>query len=410
VIWIFPLLALAVVAGMWNWNLRIRRRFEALMQEGSEALAEAKYPQALDAFEAAYRMAKQIRLDNHGPLVWSTLNAATALRALGEKDAALEAAHSALSLTKADQETADYSLRLYTLLADLSEENGLAHKALGLRQNAVTLYREAVHKGADPLALAEQLSKLGAAFSRAGLPDHAAQVCSEAATIVGRSLPEHPERREVYAQYLASTAEMLVKAGNRQKAQESYENALSLQRELFGEKDARLVPALAGLAEIHTQQQRFEDAIRMFEEAYRLQVRAYGPSDARVGLILSSYAQTLQQAGKVDSAQDAATQAVKLLEMHEHPALASGLAALGGVLMASGELERAVTAFERADAATVTRTTSNSPLETAKRLEQHAEALERLNRSLEAEHLRDGAAAIRETLASVPPATSGPSV
>ena len=75
--------------------------------------------------------------------------------------------------------------------------------------------------------------------------------------------------------------------------------------------------------------------------------------------------------------------------------------------MASGDYEKAVNAFERADAAVVTRFSSGSPLETAQRLEQHADALQQLNRSLEAERLREGATAIRETLASVPPARRG---
>jgi tetratricopeptide (TPR) repeat protein len=294
-------------------------------------------------------------------------------------------------------------------MADLSEKNGHTHRAVGLRQVVVALLRESHAK--DSLELAEQVGKLGASLASAGLPEHAALALSEAATVTKVHLDQASVKNETssdlkkaYAEYLIQLAPMLEKLGQLERAVDHLKEALAIEQALFGDKDPSLVPALAALGSLYCNTDRFEEAFVLYEEAYRIQVRACGASDAQAGMILTGYATCLRKAGRLDTAEEMAERAVKLLQMNHHPALASGLGALGAVLMAEGNYARALDVYEKADAASMRAESPQSPLETAERLDSHAEALEHLNRVLEAESLRTGASSIRSTLASVPPA------
>jgi tetratricopeptide (TPR) repeat protein len=283
-------------------------------------------------------------------------------------------------------------------LADLSDENSYPHRAIGMRQVVVALLRRSGIPNSLPLAA--QVVKLGAALSRVGLPEHAATAVSEAVEITGRL----PHSTQAHADYLVQFAPLLAKLGQHERAETALRKALRLERSIHGEKDQHIVPALTELGNLYCLSSRYDEAFTSFEDAYQIQVRAGGPSDAKVGLILASYAECLRKAGRLEPAEDAAERAVKLLEMNLHPSLASGLGTLGAVLLAEGNYSEAVDAFERAGAAAVFAEGSISPLDTAERLESHADALEHLHRALDAEHLRSGASSIRSTLAAVPPA------
>lgn len=396
--WILPLLAGASLAGLWLREMHLRRTYETLCAEGRALLCEAKYALALERFDDAYRTAARVRLGFEDERVESALYIAETLDKLGESSAALEAAESAMSLAQQHDRNAPYRMRLFTLMADLSEKNGLGHRAIGLRQTAVALYRETF--GVRSPRLAEQLQKLAGALELGGLPGHAAKAYQEACKIT----EESPDCRETHAACMAGLGHILVQMGDADAAETTLKAALALQRDIYGDRDEHTAQTLAELAALYGETGHYDDAVRCFEEAYRVQSRLYGPNDARVGLILSSYAGCLRKAGRLDGATDAATRAVKLLEMHAHPALANSLGNLGAVLMAGGDYHKALDAFERADAALISAPSSVSPLDTAQRLEDHADTLDHLQRALEAERLRSGAASIRSTLASVPPA------
>lgn len=400
-IWIFPAVSLIAVFGYWLWNEKLRRDCDAKMKQASGFLESAKYRQALTLFESAFDIASRITMGQGDRRIWCALNSAISLTRAGEFEAAYQAATAAFMLADR-QPRAEYSLPLYTLMADLSEKNGHPQRAVGLRQVVVAQLRESRPK--DSLELAEQVGKLGKALASTGLPEHASIALTEAMEITKAHVEAGAELQKTYADYLIELAPMLESQGQTEQAEQLLKKALAIGQSLFGEKDARLVGALKSLGSLYCNLSRFEEAFLLFEEAYRIQVRAYGNSDAGAGLILTAYATCLRKAGRLDTAEDTAARAVKLLEMNHHPGLASGLGALGAVLMAEGDYSRAVDAFEKADAASIAGDVMQSPLETADRLESHADALEHLNRALEAESLRSGASSIRSTLAAVPPA------
>lgn len=388
--WLLPLLSASSAAVFWLWNARLCRACDARLLEGEELLKAARYRHAMMAFDEGHILASRILMGRGDRAILCALGSAEALKRGGDIANAYEAALTAFMLC-GERPPAPYSLRLYTLLADLSVENGYPHRAIGLRQAAVAMLRRS-EPGSQ--ALAEQLAKLGQALGSAGLTEHSAKALSDAAEVLRERAAEDPELNGVYADVLVQLGSVSSKLGDYQQADQSLRAALPVA--------VHKVPVLRELGVLHCAWSRFDEAFAFFEEAYRIQVRASGPSDTEVGLILSSYADGLRKAGRLDAAEETAARAVRLLEVNQHPAVVSGLGTLATVLLAEGNYSRAVEVFERADeASSIYRA---NPLDTAERLESHAVALEALHRALDAEQMRTGASSIRSALASAPPA------
>ncbi len=397
-IWIVPLLSLCALSCYWLWNEKLRRECDAKLADGAVLLVAAKYRQAVTLFEEAFALSSRITMGQGDRPIYCALHSAEALAQAGQKASAYQAAMAAYMM--ADRRAqADYTLRLHTLMADLSEENNFLYRALGMRQIVVALLRKTAVNNRLPLAV--QLAKLGTALANAGLPEHAEKALHEAAEITSDHLPQE---NKTYTSLLVQLGPLQCKLGQYQPAEMALQKALEIERTQEDKSDSPLVQVLGELGNLYCNWGRYEEAFPNFEEAYRLQVRNSGPSDARVGLILASYANCLRAAGRLEPAEDAAARAVKVLEMNQHPALANGLGTLGAVIAAEGDYSRAVEVFEKADAASSAIDCSITPLDAAERLDNHASALEHLSRALEAEHLRSGAAAIRSSLAAAPPA------
>lgn len=391
--WFLPLLSLGTLAAYCLWNLKLCRACDAKLAEGGALVQVARYRQAVDAFEEGFALASRILMGQGDRAILCALGAAEALQQAGQKANAYDSALAAFMIS-GRQARAAYSLRLYTLLADLSEEHGHSPRAIGMRQVVVALLQSSCPNSKE---LSLQLRKLGASLSFGGLPVHAAIAYEEATQLLWRRVQDSPEDNADYAQALLQLGTVLGKLGQFQRA----EDALQSARRIVPAK-AHSAPVLRELGTLYCAWSRYAEACTFFEDAYRVQVRASGPSDVQVALILTGYAECLRKIGRVDAARNTATRAVKLLEVNQHPALASGLGTLGSVLLADREYTQAVEVFERADrAASVCR---SSPLETAERLESHAQALEALHRALDAEQLREGASSIRSALAAAPPA------
>ena len=399
-LWILPLLSLCALTGYWAWNARLRRDCDAKLAEGAALLETAKYRQAVAAFDTAFALASRITMGQGDRPIYCALHSAEALSQAGQKAPAYQAAMAAYMMADRQNEC-EYTLRLYRLMADLSEDNSFLYRALGMRQVVVAMLKQDVLRktaSATSLPLAVELGKLGTALAAAGLPEHAVKALDDAAEI----LRQHPEEARSYSATLIQMGPLCSKLGQYDRAETALKAALTLEKEQGA--DSKGVEVLSELGSLYCAWGRYEEAFPHFEEAYRLQVRACGASDARVGLILSSYANCLRAAGRLQTAEETATRAVKVLEMNQHPGLANSLGTLGAVIAAEGDYTRAVAMFEKADEASTRTDSAATPLDAAERLENHANALEHLSRALEAEHLRSGAASIRSSLAAAPPA------
>lgn len=391
-LWFLPLLSFSSLVAYGFWNAKLRRDCDALLLAGRALFEVARYRQAVDTFEEGFRIASRILLGRGDRAVLCALGSAEALRNAGQKAGAYDAVMTAFLLSRRRADS-PYALRLYSLLADLSEEAHL-HRAIGMRQVVVELLTRA-QPGSR--ALAEQLGRLGTSLASAGLTDHAVNSLERAAEIMRRRALHHPEDQPAYAHLLVPLGSALGQLGRFPKAEETLETALQILR-----AHHQSTAALRELGALYCLQEHYDQAFALFEEAYRVQVRRAGASDAQVGLILATYADGLRKAGRLAEAEETAARAVRLLKVHQHPALVGGLATLGAVLLAERNFSGAVDVFEQADAASCLYQTS--PLETAERLESHAQALAALHRALDAEQLRAGASSIRAALAAAPPA------
>ena len=239
-LWILPLLSLCALTGYWLWNARLRRDCDAKLAEGVAFLETVKYRQAVAAFDEAFALASRITMGQGDRPIYCALHSAEALSQAGQKAPAYQAAMAAYMMADRQNEC-EYTLRLYRLMADLSEENSFLYRALGMRQVVVAMLRkDALRKTAPEasLPLAVELGKLGTALSAAGLPEHAVKALYDASEI----MRQHPEESRSYSALLVHLGPLCTRLGQYERAEGALKAALTIEKRETG--DSKLVEVL----------------------------------------------------------------------------------------------------------------------------------------------------------------------
>jgi tetratricopeptide (TPR) repeat protein len=134
-------------------------------------------------------------------------------------------------------------------------------------------------------------------------------------------------------------------------ARASFERALGLWREAYGEEHPQVATALNNLGGVQKAQGDLEGARASYERALRIDEAAFGPDHPNVATDVNNLGGVQKAQGDLEGARASFERALGLWREaygEEHPQVATALNNLGGVQQDQGDLEGARASFERA--------------------------------------------------------------
>ena len=322
---------------------------------GNLALAEAgdlvqrwgtDIDEPLRQFVQASQAQAQARRQRRRRVVTATVGALSVLLTLAVIAGfiALKQRNLALMEQAAADRTAAFMVSLFKI-ADPGENHG----------NSVTV-REVLDRGAtevgkglehEPTIRADLLTAMGQAYSGLGLYDHAKQLLSEArAAQGGVAVPADSRVRTLVA--LGST---LYLAANYEDASKVLEEAVALARRDLRAEDILRSEALADLADVQVQQEKYASAEQLSLEALRADRQRGADQAAVLARTLDTLGSVYFFNGNLSSAEATMREALALHERAsgvKHTMTAQAMSNLASVLYQSGRYDEALEMYQRA--------------------------------------------------------------
>jgi tetratricopeptide (TPR) repeat protein len=161
----------------------------------------------------------------------------------------------------------------------------------------------------------------------------------------------HSRESKVFAAALANTGYLMHQRGAYEDAETFYEEALALQRQLYGEDSTELITVLSDFGTLLVQMRRPDEAVPHYAQALELAEAAQGESGARVSEVLAGFAEVREAQGRLEDAEALYARALEidrfvLGERHANVAVAKNN--LATVYQLQGRLEEAEKLFVEA--------------------------------------------------------------
>ncbi len=204
----------------------------------------------------------------------------------------------------------------------------------------------AVELAAEPEVRADLLGTLGTVYQNLGHYDDARQLKEEALRI---RLATDPSDRQALAVDLNNLGRLLYDLGDFADAGRHHERALAMWRRL--QDDANAALALRNLAGVAVQQENAAEALTLYEQALAIDRRLYGDDDPRVAASLYGLGARCRLAGNAERAEPLLRQALAIYSRSlgaDHTQAASVAGSLGLALHAQGRLTEAREHLEQA--------------------------------------------------------------
>jgi tetratricopeptide (TPR) repeat protein len=324
------------------------RGLEALVlaDMGSVLESHALYDQAIERFEQALAIQRELHGDEH-PTVSATLtNLAIAWEGRGELEKAFELDARALELERAifGEEHPRVARLLASTGIDLHQQ-GKYEAAVERLEQALAMQERLMVRGHPETA--HTLSSLGLALSSLGRNAEAEARLRAAVELLERQLGSDSIEVIDARDNLAIVVD----------AQGRHEEALALHRRVLAGVEASLGPqhprtamALNNVASVLLLLRRPEEALPAMERAIELQRAALGPEDHRIALFEFNTAEALLGLGRAAEAEARLRKALPVVEATfgaEHAYVSYGVVGLGRALLARDDREGALPLLER---------------------------------------------------------------
>jgi serine/threonine-protein kinase len=224
-------------------------------------------------------------------------------------------------------------------------EQGQFEAAESLAREALAVRRAGARGRAAPERLATTLAGLARILSHRGKAEEADSLYREALALDRRSTTP-----EGVAARLDAYGVSLWRAARYQDARQAEEEALALQRELYGSEHTAVATTLLNLATVHMDLGDFAAAERILRESLAIREKLLGPDHPDVAVAFNNLGNTLQRAGRLDEAETAQRRALAIRRAalgEEHPATVSSMNNLGVVLYYRSQYAEAAALFDR---------------------------------------------------------------
>jgi tetratricopeptide (TPR) repeat protein len=241
-------------------------------------------------------------------------------------------------------------------LAAIDNLAGLAelYIQMGRYEQAGPILREVLERrrrvlGPEDPAVAEATEELGLSLFYQGEYEGAEPLLQEALKLRRKLLGSEPHPD--LAENMNSLALVLQMLGRIDETQQLYEQALAMNRQLYGEKHPNIALALNNLADLYLDSDELDKAEGMFQQALVMQRELFGEEHPEVALVMNNLAYVYYYRGDMPEAMEAMRTTVKLRKAalgDEHPDVAVSLSTLGRWEMEAGDYAAAKVALEEA--------------------------------------------------------------
>ncbi len=161
----------------------------------------------------------------------------------------------------------------------------------------------------------------------------------------------NPEKDEKYSKLLFELAWLSKDFGDAKKAKEYYEQILSIDKELYGERDPNVATVLSNIGGVWNDLGDAKKAKEYYEQALSINKQVYGERHSSVAIDLSNLGLALRDLGDAKEALDYFEQALSIdkeVYGERHPTMAIILSNLGGVLRDLGDAKKSKEYYEQA--------------------------------------------------------------
>ena len=241
----------------------------------------------------------------------------------------------------------EVELELRSILANTYHELDLYHPMEAMARRCLELARS-VPGGADEY-VTDSLNSLGDALMHLGNLDEAEKCTREALAMSGKR--QGDEYRAYAVRSHSILGQILEKRGNLAEAETTFRESLALAKNLPGNKDSEVAPALYDLANVLDHQSKLPEAESLFREELMIERKLHGDQHPGVAHTLNNLGKVLWQQGKLAEAETLFRQVLAMsrkLMGNEHPLVATSLQNLGRVLADLGQWPEAETMLREA--------------------------------------------------------------
>lgn len=241
-------------------------------------------------------------------------------------------------------------------LAAIDNLAGLAevYVQMGQYEQSAAIQREVLERrrgvlGPEDPAVAEATEELGLSLLYQGKYEEAEPLVQESLDLRRKLLGNEPHPD--LAENMNSLALVLEMLGRSDETRQLYEQALAMNRQLYGEKHPDIAIALNNLANLYLDRDELDEAEEMFQQALVMQRELFGQEHPDVALVMNNLAYVYYYRGDMPEAIKAMRTTVKLRKAglgDEHPDVAASLSNLGRWEMEAGEYVAAEGALQEA--------------------------------------------------------------
>jgi serine/threonine-protein kinase len=228
-------------------------------------------------------------------------------------------------------------------LAKILYEQGEYEAAEQWSREALAIRRQRHHE--EPRELSRSLLNLAAVLNMRGHAEEAEPLYLE-----GLDIDRRIGDDELLASHLSDYGVFLYRSTRYDEALTVSEEALRLQRKLYGEEHTLVATTLLNLSASHVELGDYETGERLLHECLEMRRKLLGDRHPYVATALSNLGNLLRQAGRLDEAEDAHRQSLEIRRAvlgDSHPDVANTLNSLGTVQYFSARYREAAETFEQ---------------------------------------------------------------
>ena len=228
-------------------------------------------------------------------------------------------------------------------LASILYEQGEYEAAEKTSREALAIRRQRHRE--EPDELSRSLFNLAAVLNVQGKKEEAEPLYLEGLDIVRRTGNE-----ELLASHLSDYGVFLYKSTRFEEALGVGEEALQLQRALYGYDHTLVASSLLNLSASHVELGAYDEAEGLLQESLSLRRKLLGEQHPHVATALNNLGHLLQKAGRLTEAEEAHLQSLAIRREvlgENHPDVANTLNSLGVVQYFNARYEEAAQTFEK---------------------------------------------------------------
>ena len=229
-------------------------------------------------------------------------------------------------------------------------EKGIFKFAVGDKEiediNKTIKVDEFLLNDADDYTKLSMFSPLADSYRKIGKFEKAIEICENAIKTA-----EKKKDKNQISKFLFKLGEILQEMGNAKKAIDYYEQALSIDRDVYGERHPAVAAILNNIGGAWHALGEHKKAIEYYEQALSIDKKVYGRRHSDVATTLNNIGMAWHALGKHKKAIDYFEQALSLgkeVYGERHPDVAATLNNIGGAWDALGEPKKAIEYYEQA--------------------------------------------------------------